>query len=42
VPKNSSPLEGKGRVYSSTTGAIIVNTDDPDDSGNPANTYDKY
>ena len=33
---------GKGWIYNHTTGEIIVNCDDPDDSGVPANTYDKY
>ena len=33
---------GKGWVYSSVTGEIIVNSDDPDDSGVITNTYNKY
>jgi len=33
---------GKGWIYNHTTGEIIVNCDDADDSGVPANTYDKY
>ena len=33
---------GKGWVYNSVTGAIIVNCDDPDDSGVITSTYDKY
>jgi len=32
----------KGWVYNSVTGAIIVNCNDPDDSGVVTNTYDKY
>ena len=33
---------GKGWVYNYQTGEIIVNTDNPDDSGVITNTYDKY
>ena len=42
VPAVSEATAGKGWVYSSATGAIIVNSDDPDDSGVVTNTYDKY
>ncbi len=42
APAVAESSAGKGWVYSSGTGAIIVNSDDPDDSGVAANTYDKY
>ena len=46
TPLNSATAtegtDGIGWVYNYQTGEIIVNTDDSDDSGNPANTYDKY
>ena len=42
APAVAETTAGKGWVYSSVTGAIIVNSDDPDDSGVATNTYDKY
>jgi prepilin-type N-terminal cleavage/methylation domain-containing protein len=42
VPAVAEGTAGKGWVYSSATGEIIVNCDDPDDSGVVTNTYDKY
>jgi len=41
-PAVAEATAGIGWVYNSATGAIIVNCDDADDSGVPANTYDKY
>ena len=42
TPAVAEGTAGKGWVYCSATGAIIVNCDDPDDSGVVTNTYDKY
>lgn len=42
APAVAELTAGKGWVYSSVTGAIIVNCDDADDSGVITNTYDKY
>jgi len=42
APVVAEGTAGKGWVYSSGTGAIIVNSDDPDDSGVVTSTYDKY
>lgn len=42
APAVSEITAGKGWVYSSATGEVIVNCDDPDDSGVPTNTYNKY
>jgi len=42
APAVAETTVGKGWVYSSATGEIIVNSDDPDDSGVVTSTYNKY